>query len=172
DVFQSSFLILSDILKKGGINIPEDEKISHLMKGMDEDLYQVLINSEVSTVDKFVACCPEVDVMKKKQVVPLRYEMLPNVSPISTANEEHLSDLIRRIVKEEIEKVFPRITTCINDGPRDLESIIREVRRPHSLEKNLHLLLTELKDWRKFLGTKAKTSTRKKINSTRYQKED
>ncbi|GFY46589.1 uncharacterized protein TNIN_157111 [Trichonephila inaurata madagascariensis] len=139
---------------------------------MDEDLYQVLINSEVSTVNKFVACCPEVDVMKKKQVVPLRYEMLPNVSPISTANEEHLSDLIRRIVKEEIEKVFPRITTCINDGPRDLESIIREVRRPHSLEKNLHLLLTELKRLAKVPGDQGQDLDKKNINSTRYQKED
>ncbi|GFV68775.1 CCHC-type domain-containing protein [Trichonephila clavipes] len=37
-----------------------------------------------------------------------------------------LSDQIRRIVKEEIEKVLPRIETCINDGPSDLEYIIRE----------------------------------------------
>ncbi|GFY75044.1 CCHC-type domain-containing protein [Trichonephila inaurata madagascariensis] len=112
----------------GGINMPEDQKISHLMKRMAEDLYQVLINSEVSTVDKFVTCCSEVDAMRKKRVVPLRYEMLPNVTPISTANKEDLSNLIRRIVKEEIEKVLPRIATCIKDGPSDLESIIREVR--------------------------------------------
>ncbi|GFX41329.1 CCHC-type domain-containing protein [Trichonephila clavipes] len=57
----------------GGINMPEDQKISHLMKGVTEDLYQELINSEVSLVDKFV-------------------------------------------------------TSCINDGPSDLEPIIREVR--------------------------------------------
>ncbi|GFY68438.1 CCHC-type domain-containing protein [Trichonephila inaurata madagascariensis] len=114
----------------GGIIMPEDQKILHLTKGVAEDLYQVLINSEVSTVDKFVTCCREVDAVRKKRVVPLRYERQPNVTPISTANEEDLSDLIRRIVKEEIEKVLPRIVTCINDGPSDLESIIREeVRR-------------------------------------------
>ncbi|GFT78967.1 uncharacterized protein TNCV_3093511 [Trichonephila clavipes] len=61
-------------------NIPEDQKISHLMKGVAEDLYQVLINREVSTVDKFVACCCEVDAMRKKRVVPLRYERLSNVT--------------------------------------------------------------------------------------------
>ncbi|GFY62707.1 CCHC-type domain-containing protein [Trichonephila inaurata madagascariensis] len=110
----------------GGINMPEDQKISHLMKGMAEDLYQELINCEVSTVDKFVTCCREVDVMRKKRVVLLRYEMIPNVTPISTSNGEDLSDLIRRIVKEEIEKVLPRIATCINDRPSDLKSIIRE----------------------------------------------
>ncbi|GFU44751.1 hypothetical protein TNCV_2220651 [Trichonephila clavipes] len=43
------------------------------------------------------------------------------------ANED-LSDLIRRIVKEEIEIILPRIVTCINDGPSDLEFIKREVR--------------------------------------------
>ncbi|GFY46029.1 CCHC-type domain-containing protein [Trichonephila inaurata madagascariensis] len=105
--------------------MPEDQTISHLMKGVAEDLYQVLINSEVTTVDKFVTCCREVDAMRKKRVVPLRYDRQPNVTPISMANED-LSDLIRRIVKEEIEKVLPRIVTCINDGPSDLESIIRE----------------------------------------------
>ncbi|GFY59832.1 uncharacterized protein TNIN_186471 [Trichonephila inaurata madagascariensis] len=93
------------------------------MKGVAKDLYQVLINSEVST---FVTSCREVDAMRKKRVVPLRYERQPNVTPISTANEEDPSDLIRRIVKEEIEKVLPWIVTCINDGPSNLESIIQE----------------------------------------------
>ncbi|GFX72312.1 CCHC-type domain-containing protein [Trichonephila clavipes] len=63
--------------------------------------------------------------MRKERVVPLRYERQPNVTPISTANEEDLSHLVRRI-EEEIEEVLPRIVTCINDGPSDLESIIRE----------------------------------------------
>ncbi|GFS40770.1 CCHC-type domain-containing protein, partial [Trichonephila inaurata madagascariensis] len=62
----------------GGINMPKDQKISHLMKGVVEDLNQVLINSEVSTVDKVVTCCREVDAMRKKRVVPLRYERQPN----------------------------------------------------------------------------------------------
>ncbi|GFX67897.1 CCHC-type domain-containing protein [Trichonephila clavipes] len=220
----------------GGINMPEDQKISHLMKGVAEDLYHVLISSEVSTVDKFVKCCCEVDAIRKKRVVPLRYERgttdqksrvrqerkkekhqrmirsgyirgvresegrdcdlegavefvlresgceappakrlniegalvrsLPRkpketvksaesglektgngLSPEqreeyhsprklcevitiytskSTTNEEDLSDLIRRIVKEKIKKVLSQIVTCINDGSSDLESIIRE----------------------------------------------
>ncbi|GFX01129.1 CCHC-type domain-containing protein [Trichonephila clavipes] len=58
-------------------------------------------------------------------------------TPISTANVE---DLSRRIVKEEIEKVLPRIVTCINDGPSDLEYIIREVRSnltPRTREKSV-----------------------------------
>ncbi|GFW99452.1 CCHC-type domain-containing protein [Trichonephila clavipes] len=57
--------------------MPEAQKISHLMKGVAEDLYQVLINSEVSTVDKFVTCCRKVDTMRNKRVVPLRYERHP-----------------------------------------------------------------------------------------------
>ncbi|GFV74313.1 CCHC-type domain-containing protein [Trichonephila clavipes] len=61
-------------------------------------------------------------------------------TPISTANED-LSNLIRRIVKEKIEKVLPRIVTGINDGPSDLESTIREVRSkltPLTREKPAH----------------------------------
>ncbi|GFY44422.1 CCHC-type domain-containing protein [Trichonephila inaurata madagascariensis] len=100
----------------GGINMPEDQKISHLMKGVAEDLYQVLINSEVSTVYKFVTCCSEVDAMRKKRVVLLRYER----------------------EREEIEKVLPQIVTCINDGPSDLESII-----PEEVRSNLTPLTRE-----------------------------
>ncbi|GBM48922.1 hypothetical protein AVEN_18423-1 [Araneus ventricosus] len=77
------------------------------MKGVAEDLYQVLINREVCTVHQFVTCCRQVDAMSKRRVVKPRYERLPNVTPISTANEEDLSDLIR-------------------EGPDGLESIIRE----------------------------------------------
>ncbi|GBN32902.1 hypothetical protein AVEN_231836-1 [Araneus ventricosus] len=67
--------------------------------------------------------------MSKRRVVKPRYERLPNGTPISAANEEDLSDLIRMIVREEIQKVLSRIATCTDDGPDDLESIIRgEVR--------------------------------------------
>ncbi|GBM80686.1 hypothetical protein AVEN_137213-1 [Araneus ventricosus] len=95
----------------------EDQKVSHLMKGVAEDLYQV---------HQFVTCCRQVDAMSKRRVVKPRYERLPNVTPISTTNEEDLSDLIRRIVREEIQKVLPQIPTCTDDGPDGLESIIRE----------------------------------------------
>ncbi|GBN11433.1 hypothetical protein AVEN_211794-1 [Araneus ventricosus] len=104
----------------------EDQKVSHLMKGVAEDLYQVLINREVCAVHQFVTCCRQVDAMSKRRVVKPRYERLPNVTPISAANEEDLSDMIRRIFREEIQKIMPQIATCTDDGPDGLESIIRE----------------------------------------------
>ncbi|GFY58638.1 retrotrans_gag domain-containing protein [Trichonephila inaurata madagascariensis] len=82
------------IRRKVDKNMPKDQNISHLMQGVAEELYQVLINREVSTVDKFVTCCREMDAMRKKRAVPLRYERLPNVTPISMTNEEDISDLI------------------------------------------------------------------------------
>ncbi|GFU55438.1 CCHC-type domain-containing protein [Trichonephila clavipes] len=89
----------------GDINMTEDQTISHLMKGVAEDLYQVLINSAVSTVDKFVTCCREVDAMRKKRDVPLRYERQPN---------------------KKSRKYSHGFVTCINDEPSDLKSIIQE----------------------------------------------
>ncbi|GBM69348.1 hypothetical protein AVEN_155771-1 [Araneus ventricosus] len=127
----------------------EDQKVSHLMKGVAEDLYQVLINREVCTVHQFVTCCRQVDAMSKRRVFKPRSERLPNVTLISTANKEDLSDLIRRIVREEIQKVLPQIATCTDVGPDGLESIIREEVRSTlaPLTRNdLHLLLTQLKE--------------------------
>ncbi|GBN08325.1 Retrovirus-related Pol polyprotein from transposon 412 [Araneus ventricosus] len=64
--------------------------------------------------------------MSKRRVVKPRYERQPNITPISTANEEDLSDLIRRIVREKSQKALLQIATCTDDGPDGLESIIRE----------------------------------------------
>ncbi|GBN83028.1 hypothetical protein AVEN_62825-1 [Araneus ventricosus] len=87
-------------------SMTEDQKVSHLMKGVDEDLYQVLINREVCTVDQFVTCCLEVDGMSKRRIIKPRYERLPNVTHISTANEEDMSDLICRTVEKKSRKSY------------------------------------------------------------------
>ncbi|GBM59214.1 hypothetical protein AVEN_209009-1 [Araneus ventricosus] len=109
ETYESYIQDVLSLCRRVDKSMTEDQKVSHLMKGVAEDLYQVLINREVCTVHQFVTCCRQVDAMSKRRVVKPRYERLPNVTPISTANEEDLSDLIRRIVREEIQKVLPQL---------------------------------------------------------------
>lgn len=126
ETYESYVQDVLSLCRRVNKDMTEDQKVSHLMKGVAEDLYQVLINRDVFTVHQFVTCCRHVDAMSKKRIVKQRYERLPNVTPISHGNEEDLNDRIRRIVREEIQKVLPQIAACTDDRPDDLESIIRE----------------------------------------------
>ncbi|GFW01633.1 hypothetical protein TNCV_4085481 [Trichonephila clavipes] len=75
----SFFNIVGYIKKNGWYQYAGRSKdiASHEMGGLRS--LPVLINSEINTVDEFVTCCREVDAMRKKRVVPLRYERQPKV---------------------------------------------------------------------------------------------
>jgi hypothetical protein len=87
--------------------MPEDEKVAHLMKGIAEDLYQILLVQEYESVDKFVQRCCQIESLRRKRIARPRFQRLPNVATVSA--EETLGDirsLIRVIVKEELKKIL------------------------------------------------------------------
>ncbi|KAG8179214.1 hypothetical protein JTE90_004042 [Oedothorax gibbosus] len=64
--------------------------------------------------------------MRKKRIVrPDKFERLPNVTSISSPRDENLLDMIREIVRQEIGKYFPHISSCQKE-PEDLVTIIKE----------------------------------------------
>ncbi|UYV81901.1 K02A2.6-like [Cordylochernes scorpioides] len=70
------------------------EKVSHLIKGVAEEVYQALVGKGISTVDQFVAFCRRFEAFKRMRVAPPRFNRLPNVTTISTAEPENLEALI------------------------------------------------------------------------------
>ncbi|GFV79891.1 CCHC-type domain-containing protein [Trichonephila clavipes] len=65
----------------GGINMPEDQKISRLVKGMAEDLYQVLIKSEKKSRKYFLATCIN-DVSSNSESI-IREKVQSNLTPLT-----------------------------------------------------------------------------------------
>ncbi|GFV10363.1 CCHC-type domain-containing protein [Trichonephila clavipes] len=59
----------------------EDEKVSHLMKGVAEDIYQALLTREINDTASFIKWCNYIEDMKQKRVGRPRFERLPNVVP-------------------------------------------------------------------------------------------
>ncbi|GFU31147.1 CCHC-type domain-containing protein [Trichonephila clavipes] len=57
----------------------EDEKVSHLMKGVAEDIYQALLTREINDTASFIKWCNYIEDMKQKRVGRPRFERLPNV---------------------------------------------------------------------------------------------
>ncbi|UYV68065.1 hypothetical protein LAZ67_5002947, partial [Cordylochernes scorpioides] len=80
----------------------EEEKVGHLMKGIAEDFYQALIVKDPTTVDELMKFCRQLENMKQRRIKRIRYERVPNVTPISSDFEEDLTLKIRRIVQEEL----------------------------------------------------------------------
>ncbi|GFV10343.1 CCHC-type domain-containing protein [Trichonephila clavipes] len=73
----------------------EDEKVSHLMKGVAEDIYQALLTREINDTASFIKWCNYIEDMKQKRVGRPRFERLPNVVPVASLTDE--TDLVSLI---------------------------------------------------------------------------
>ncbi|UYV76308.1 hypothetical protein LAZ67_13003313 [Cordylochernes scorpioides] len=111
-------------------DMSKEEKVAHLMKGVVEDVYQVILIKEIDTVEAFVDWCRKVEACKQRRIGKPRFERLPNVASIEQPNSSSLEDLIRRIVREEIKSAlhFEPIVPEVNS----LKKIIHE-----EVERNL-----------------------------------
>lgn len=130
---ESSESYIQDVLalcRKVNPSMPEDEKVAHLMKGIAEDLYQILLVQEYESVDKFVQRCRQIESLRRKRIARPRFQRLPNVATVSA--EENLGDirsLIRVIVKEELQKILPEVRGYMDEepeSPKDIASVVRE----------------------------------------------
>ncbi|GFX97801.1 retrotrans_gag domain-containing protein [Trichonephila clavipes] len=68
----------------------EDEKVSHLMKGVAEDIYQALLTREINDTASFIKWCNYIEDMKQKRVGRPRFERLPNVVPVASKFRIHV----------------------------------------------------------------------------------
>ncbi|GFY37551.1 CCHC-type domain-containing protein [Trichonephila inaurata madagascariensis] len=85
----------------------EEDKVSHLMKGVAEDLFQTLLARDVHTSGDFTRWCPYVEEMKQKRLRSCKFERLHNAVRIATNDEvTDLMSLIRQVFGEEMQHVF------------------------------------------------------------------
>lgn len=102
----------------------EGDKLSHLMKGVAENIYQALLPKEISTVADFIKWCQYIEQMQQKRVKSHKFERLPNVvSTVAVAEQPDLVRLIREIVREEVRSMM---TVDPEPEPYSLEAIIKE----------------------------------------------
>ncbi|UYV83580.1 MORF4L1 [Cordylochernes scorpioides] len=101
---ESTEFYIQDVLrlcKEVDPHMNEQDKISHLMKGIAEELYQALLPRDAHTTQQFVTECRRIEALHCKRVTPTRYERLPNVASLSDHDDRaDLSSMIRQIVRE------------------------------------------------------------------------
>lgn len=77
----------------------DNEKVSHLMKGIEEDVYQTLLMKEINTTADFFKWYNCIKDMEQKQVGRQRFKMHPNDIPVAAIQDEpHLVSLICQIL--------------------------------------------------------------------------
>ncbi|UYV82797.1 hypothetical protein LAZ67_22000897 [Cordylochernes scorpioides] len=84
----------------------KEDRVGHLMKGVADDIYRSLLTIEVTTTVDFTNHCRRIEKLNKKRISSVRFERIPSVATIK--NEEAgytLKDLIREIVKEELQLI-------------------------------------------------------------------
>ncbi|XP_055924547.1 uncharacterized protein LOC129956639 [Argiope bruennichi] len=110
---ESSESYIQDVLslcRNVNPSMAEDEKVAHLMKGIAEDLYQILSSQEYETTDAFVKRCRHIEILRRRRIVRPRFQRLPNVSAVSTETDaDYLRSLVRTIVREELQKIMPEV---------------------------------------------------------------
>ncbi|GFX48950.1 CCHC-type domain-containing protein [Trichonephila clavipes] len=96
----------------------EDEKVSHLMKGVAEDIYQALLTREINDTASFIKWCNYIEDMKQKRVGRPKFERLPNVVPVASLTDEtDLVSLIRTIVREEVHRLVNQTQESLTPIP-------------------------------------------------------
>ncbi|UYV79051.1 K02A2.6-like [Cordylochernes scorpioides] len=84
-------------------NMSEEDRVGHLMKGVADDIYRILLTIEVATTVDFTNHCRRIEKLNKKRISSVRFERIPSVATIKNDEAGYtLKDLIREIVKEEL----------------------------------------------------------------------
>ncbi|UYV80016.1 hypothetical protein LAZ67_18001431, partial [Cordylochernes scorpioides] len=171
---ESTEFYIQDVLclcKEVDPQMSEEDKISHLMKGIAEELYQALLPRDVQSTEQFITECRRVEALRCRRVTPTRYERLPNVASLCDQDDgEDLSPLIRLIVREEVQRALgsPReepknatIEEIVKEEiGRTLAPISKSRRSPPQKEKP-----------RQFLNTRYEAETIRPHPEPRYPKQ-
>ncbi|UYV75850.1 hypothetical protein LAZ67_13001554 [Cordylochernes scorpioides] len=92
------------------------------------ETYQVLVVKDIQTVDEIQKFCRHLTTVKQRRIGRTKFAKLSNVMPISCVDDsDDLAGLIRRIVREEIQKVFsaPEVINPLREV-NALEQTVRE----------------------------------------------
>ncbi|GFS54817.1 CCHC-type domain-containing protein [Trichonephila inaurata madagascariensis] len=105
----------------------ENEKVSHLMKGVAEDVYQSLLVQDISCTSDFIKECQRIEEMNQRRIAKHRFTRLPNVVPVASVGEhEDLVTFIRHIVREEVQRMFAPAQQNTQLESPSLDEVIRE----------------------------------------------
>ncbi|UYV76615.1 K02A2.6-like [Cordylochernes scorpioides] len=83
----------------------EGEIVAHIIKGISEDKYQVLVAKDIQTVDGILKFCCHLTTVKQRRIDRTKFARFSNVMPISCVDD---SDDLAGLIRRSLEKRFKR----------------------------------------------------------------
>lgn len=107
-------------------SMTEPDKTGHLLKGIAEDVFNFLIQRNVTTVKDFVQECKRFEEVKRNRIAP-QYSRLNNVPTVAAVQgTESLSPTLQQLIRQEVQKVL--VAMNIGQAPTapSLEEFVKE----------------------------------------------
>lgn len=107
---ESYITYIQDILslcRKANPEMPDADRVSHILKGIADDAFQLLVIKDCTTVDQVVTECRRFEEAKSRRIVH-QFSRLPNTTATSSCVDTcSTTDEITKIVRRELEAMMP-----------------------------------------------------------------
>lgn len=117
-----------DLCKRVNPSMIEQDRIKHIMKGIDDDAFQMLLAKDPRTVSELVTLCQSFDELRKQRVLARRQTSTDDSLAALTIGGDHTALLsqIKELVREEVARQLSFFPTTQVPTPR-LTPTIRQV---------------------------------------------
>lgn len=153
---ESYIMYIQDVLAlchKVDSQMPETEKVGHLLKGIADDAFNLLVFKNTSSVDEIISECRRFEQAKSRRIAQ-QFTRLPNTAATSSCEDlfppagprrpsetESPSQNLTKIIRREIEAIAPAPTSpCYVDQPVPTVSMVQNVVREELMHMGLHPL--------------------------------
>ncbi|XP_077564476.1 uncharacterized protein LOC144179931 [Haemaphysalis longicornis] len=139
--YVSYILDVLSLCQKVDRNMPESEKVGHVLKGIADDAFNLLVFKNFTTVDAMISECRRFEEAKSRRIGQ-HFARLPNTAATSTCEDQPLrhpeappSPALTRLIRREVEAVSPATLPPYLPGPdAATDSLIQTVVRSAQMQ--------------------------------------
>lgn len=105
---ETSTAYIADVLRlctRSDPDMTETDKVSHLLKGISENLFSVVGPKSPATVHDFISECKTQEDLRGRRVFQPSFQRLPEVST-PTSIDPSLAEYVRDVVRHEVHKLW------------------------------------------------------------------
>ncbi|XP_077511534.1 uncharacterized protein LOC144121940 [Amblyomma americanum] len=119
ETFTSYIEDVVDLCKRVNSDMTEADKIQNIMKGIDEDAFQMLLAKQPATVASVISLCQSYEELRKQRVLTRRTVQPADVlsADVETAGGQQLRYDIQKFIREEIACQLALISGVRNPPP-------------------------------------------------------
>lgn len=134
ETFTSYIEDIIDLCRRANDAMPESEKIRHIMKGIEEDAFQMLLSKNPQNIGEVVSLCQSYDELRKQRIYA-RHRLAATDASLSALSfddpsvQERIKGLVREEVARQLSLLSCTVPTACAQVPgvaSPLHQIIRE----------------------------------------------